>query len=131
MLSLLRHNGAWLEGLVVEGGCGCLRGMVAVLETGLEGGVRVEVEVSGVGEVGGIVVIERGRVEVIGSALREHGVGLAGLPLIHDRSCAAWTRRCQLVVESGARAHERRGERAAHSDGREGACEREGYWIVV
>ena len=89
--SLLRYYRARLEGLVVECGRGSLRIEAAILEAGLEGrAVGAEVEVRGVR--GGVVrIVQGGWVKVARGRLGEHGFGLAGLPLIHDRSCA-WTR---------------------------------------
>jgi hypothetical protein len=88
--SLLRDDRARLEGLVVEGLRVGLRAESAVRETWLEvgaGGAEVEV-LLGVGEVGGMVLVELGGVNLSRGALGKH-VGLARrLPLIHDRSCA-------------------------------------------
>lgn len=87
VLALLRDNRAWLEGLVVEGLRVWLGTEAAVLEARLEGrvGLLLEVEVLlGVGEAGGVVLVERGGVNLGRGALGKHvGVG-RGLPLIHD-----------------------------------------------
>lgn len=87
VLALLRDDGAWLEGLVVEGLRVGLATEAAVLEARLEGrvGLGLEVEVLlGVGEALGVVGVELGGVNLSRGALREHvGVG-RGLPLIHD-----------------------------------------------
>jgi hypothetical protein len=90
MWSLLRDDGARLEGLVVEGLRVGLRAESAVLEARLEVGAgSTEVEVLlWIGEAGGMVLVELGRVNLSRGALGKH-VGLARrLPLIHDRSCA-------------------------------------------
>jgi hypothetical protein len=87
VLALLWDNGAWLEGLVVEGLRVGLGTEAAVLEARLEGrvGLLLEVEVLlGVGEAGGVVCVELVGVNLSRGALRKHvGVGRR-LPLIHD-----------------------------------------------
>ena len=87
VLALLRDDGAWLEGLIVERLRAGLGTEAAVLEARLEGrvGLLLEVEVLlGVGEAGGVVCVELVGVNLGRGALRKHvGVGRR-LPLIHD-----------------------------------------------
>jgi hypothetical protein len=72
-----------------------------------------------------VLIVKGGRVKVVRGRLGEDGVGLAGLPLIHDRSCA-WTRwvvslggwRKGVVIQHAqaqTRAHDGSSDGAAHT----------------